>query len=531
MIGINLSGAEFGGSRNRYGYDYIYPSERDLDFYDSKGVELIRLPFTWERMQNTINGELNQDELGRMKHFLAEAEERGMEVIVDLHNFGRFNGAVLGSPAVPNSAFADFWQKLANELKGEQALLGYDLMNEPHDMGGATVWPSAAQAAVDAIRTVDMTTAIYVEGDGWANAHNWSTSSNASLHIQDPADNIVYEAHVYFDRDKTGTYKYSYDQEGAYPDIGVDRVQSFLDWLDANNYKGFVGEFAVPNNDPRWLPVLDNVLAELQVRGVDGAYWGAGSWWGDYPMALVGKDGSENPQLGVLDDYFPPLEIITGSDATNELVGGMEGDPLVGKGGNDRLLGFGGDDVLRGDAGDDYLDGGDGADRLVGGSGSDKLFGRSGRDVLSGGDHYDVLDGGADDDVLIGGSYNDVLTGGLGADQFVFGRESHRDKITDFDPSEDQIFIVEDSINLRRVLCERHSGLYATERPYSRYNFQECRSGQGRQERRRCGRVQCLRPNHTGGLDSPDHDVCWISRKWPVGRGLVHLERRGVSPA
>ena len=31
------------------------------------------------------------------------------------------------------------------------ALYGYGIMNEPHDMGGAGIWKSAAQAAVSAI--------------------------------------------------------------------------------------------------------------------------------------------------------------------------------------------------------------------------------------------------------------------------------------------------------------------------------------------------------------------------------------------
>jgi aryl-phospho-beta-D-glucosidase BglC (GH1 family) len=327
MIGINLSGAEFGGSGMRHGYDYIYPSTKDLDFYESKGVELIRLPFKWERMQTSIGGELNEAELGRMKNFLAQAEDRGMEVIVDLHNYGRYGGAVIGSAALPTEAFADFWVKLAGELKDQGALRGYDIMNEPHGMGGASVWPTAAQAAVDAIRTVDTSTAIYVEGDGWANAHNWSTSSNANLHIQDPANNIVYEAHLYFDKDKSGTYKNGYDQEGAYPNIGVDRAQSFLDWLDANDYKGFIGEFSVPDNDPRWLTVLENFLTEVEARGVDAAYWGAGPWWGDYPMALRAPDGSANPQLDVLDDYFV-------SESSDELAGGLPAQISFGNGGN-----------------------------------------------------------------------------------------------------------------------------------------------------------------------------------------------------
>jgi Cellulase (glycosyl hydrolase family 5) len=99
-----LSGAEFGAG-SKYGYNYLYPSSADLDRYKAAGMELIRLPFKWERMQPTLNGPLSSAELGRLTAFLDAAEARGMKVVLDLHNDGRFGGAVIGSPQVPVSAF------------------------------------------------------------------------------------------------------------------------------------------------------------------------------------------------------------------------------------------------------------------------------------------------------------------------------------------------------------------------------------------------------------------------------------------
>ena len=49
--------------------------------------------------------------------------------------------------------------------------------------------------------------------------------------------------------------------------IGVKRLEPFVNWLKANNYRGIVGEFSVPANadrDPRWLIILDNVYAYLR---------------------------------------------------------------------------------------------------------------------------------------------------------------------------------------------------------------------------------------------------------------------------
>ncbi|MEO5587213.1 MAG: cellulase family glycosylhydrolase, partial [Novosphingobium sp.] len=202
MIGINLSGAEF-GSQHRYGKDYIYPSLSDLQFYADRGVEFVRLPIKWERLQSDLGGGLNPAELGRLKQFMADADSLGVKVIVDLHNYGRYGGTVVGSAALPSTVFADFWQKVAVAIGDSPALLGYDLMNEPHDMNGGTSWKQSAQMAVDAIRTVDMDSKIYVEGSGWASARYW-TVGNENLLIQDPAGKIVYEAHIYFDNDGSG---------------------------------------------------------------------------------------------------------------------------------------------------------------------------------------------------------------------------------------------------------------------------------------------------------------------------------------
>src|ERR1019366_4857521 len=105
-------------------------------------------------------------------------------------------------------------------------VVGYDIMNEPNNLPSPDTWPAAAQAAVNAIRAVDMNTTIYVEGDHWSTAFNWLTY-NANLHITDPANNLVYEAHAYFDSNGSGAYAQTYAQQGANPDTRVQDLQPF----------------------------------------------------------------------------------------------------------------------------------------------------------------------------------------------------------------------------------------------------------------------------------------------------------------
>ena len=54
LLGVNLAGAEFGSNvPGVFGTDYTYPTHAEIDYYASKGLGVIRLPFLWERMQRT----------------------------------------------------------------------------------------------------------------------------------------------------------------------------------------------------------------------------------------------------------------------------------------------------------------------------------------------------------------------------------------------------------------------------------------------------------------------------------------------
>jgi endoglucanase len=300
QLGVNLAGGEFGRAPGIFNKDYTYPGVKQFDYYQAKGLRLIRLPFKWERIQPALMGPLDADELGRLDKVVKLARERGLQILLDMHNYARYGDKVIGTDDVPNAAFADVWAKLAAHYRDEKAIAAYGIMNEPHDTKG--LWPAAAQACVDAIRTVDTTHLISVCGDGWSGAHSWRKINN-NLLLKDPANRLVYEAHQYCDHDNSGTYKRGYDDEGADPMVGAKRLQPFIEWLAEHKARGFIGEFGVPDNDPRWLVVLDNMLAEMQKHDLGGTYWAGGPWWNDYPLSVEPRDGKDRPQMAVLEYY------------------------------------------------------------------------------------------------------------------------------------------------------------------------------------------------------------------------------------
>lgn len=309
-FGVNLAGGEFGSLSGAYGTAYIYPNIAELDYYKSKGIKLIRLPFKWERLQPALNSPLDATELARVMALIDGANEREILIVLDCHNYGRrtinTTSYIIGAPELPISAFKDFWIRMATAFKSKK-IWGYDIMNEPHDMLATPTWFDIAQEAINGIRSIDQDTSIIVSGDGWSNPGLFATPGSKSdvlKNLTDPSNKLIFQAHTYFDKDNSGTYKGSYDVEEAYPNRGADRVKPFIDWLKANNKKGFIGEYGIPANDARWLVVLDNFLKYLQDNCVNGTYWAGGPWWGTYPLSIEPANGVDKPQMGVVKKYL-----------------------------------------------------------------------------------------------------------------------------------------------------------------------------------------------------------------------------------
>lgn len=327
--GVNMAGADFGVTPGTlpgiYGTHYIYPHDwpdylDNFAYFQEKGFNVVRLPFRWERLQRELFGELDADELERIKGFIEVAWDHDLAVIIDPHNYARYCDAVtqvgatycgderlIGNGMVTNEAFADFWSRLAGELAGNPGVWAYGLVNEPvYPLEIRHLWPEAAQAAIDAIRTVDMDTVILVPGEDWSGAYTWP-EANPGLHLlEDPADNLIFEAHLYFNKTRSGNYDEPYDAEDDYyyPHLGADLLQPFLNWLAEHDARGFLGEYGVPGDQEEWLVVLGHFMGALDERCIGGTWWSAGPWWGDYELRLdPPAAGVDRPQMAVLEQH------------------------------------------------------------------------------------------------------------------------------------------------------------------------------------------------------------------------------------
>jgi len=176
---------------------------------------------------------------------------------------------------------------------------------------------------------------------------------------------------------------------------------------------------------------------------------------------LVDGNGDWSHELGELKDG-DYLYSATATDAAgNESASASTAVSIIVAGitesagnGDDVIYGTDGRDTLNGENGNDTIHGGWAPDQLFGGNGADSLFGDEGDDLLYGDNGSDTLDGGSGNDTLDGGRDDDMLTGGSGDDQFVIGKTSGNDTITDFEEGADSL-VLNDGLTVSSL---QHSG-------------------------------------------------------------------------
>ncbi|MBN8837053.1 MAG: cellulase family glycosylhydrolase [Sphingobacteriia bacterium] len=308
-LGINICGSEFGEDKlpGKLNVDYVYPNEKEINYFALKGFKIVNLPFKWERIQKELGADLNIIEIDEIKKVLNICSKKGLKVILSMHNFGRYRkyntNFVVGSSIVPKETFKDVWKKIAFTFKEYTNIYGFDIMSEPHNMWGFS-WATSAQAAIEGIREINKTANIIVGGENYSDPSSWPIINDALRFLYDPSNKIIYDAHCYFDKDRSGRYINEYGADGAYEKIGIDRIKPFLDWLKKNRKQGMIGEFGVPANDSRWLMVMDKFLTYISEQQIIANYWAAGSWWYNYPLSIQPVQGIDKPQMAVLQKYL-----------------------------------------------------------------------------------------------------------------------------------------------------------------------------------------------------------------------------------
>jgi len=301
LLGVNLAGGEFGAVGQAYGTGYTYPTHAEIDYEAASGMNVIRLPFLWERIQPALGGPLDPAELARIDDVVNYATSKGMKVDLDVHDYGNYGGQPIGSSAVPNSAFADLWGKIAAHYATNVNVM-FGLMNEPQQ-SSASGWLGSVNAAITAIRGAGASQEILVPGIGYDGAWTWTTGPNASVigsGVNDPLNNYAFEVHQYLDSDGSGTH-----QNVVSSTIGSQRLADITTWAENTGHSLFLGEFGTAS-DATSLSALGDMLSTMSQHAdvwQGGTYWAAGPWWGNYMYSAEPSNGVDTGQMKVLEQY------------------------------------------------------------------------------------------------------------------------------------------------------------------------------------------------------------------------------------
>ena len=278
-------------------------TERDLEEYDQ-----------W------LNAKLDHYE----KMFRIGYEKYGLRFVIDLHtppggrNENRDLAMFYEKPYADH--FIEVWKRIATRFKGNPAVWGYDLVNEPVQSQPAPYdyW-NLQRMAAEAVRAIDPDTPIIIE------SNNWDSPSAFSYLPPLEMKDVIYQVHMYvpgnFTHQLVGN---NFGEKGqvqkvAYPGLiaGVEYDREALrkvlapvrDFQQKYGARIFVGEFSAAV----WAPGAEKYLADcislFEEYGWDWTYHAYREWngWslehaGDWPDEV--RPSADNPRKRVLLEGF-----------------------------------------------------------------------------------------------------------------------------------------------------------------------------------------------------------------------------------
>ncbi|KAF3920505.1 Endoglucanase [Dactylellina cionopaga] len=297
LFGVNEAGAEFGDAiPGTLGTDFTWPTFDSVQYFLDKGFNAIRIPIKLERAApNGLKNPATYDQgyLSGLYQILSYITSSGGKAIIDIHNFGRYNGDILTDV----EGFGNFWQALSQWTNFNENVI-FDLMNEYHDMDNGLIF-QLNQAGLSAIRSNQgVNNLILVEGNAWSGAWHWADQNDMLKYLTDTKNNMAFEMHQYLDSDGSGT-----SDQCESETIGAERVQTATQWCEDNGVKCFLGEFGAGDNDVCTAAVSGLLCALKNSDAWIGAtWWAAGPWWpSDYFQSI------EPPNGLAVDTYVPLL--------------------------------------------------------------------------------------------------------------------------------------------------------------------------------------------------------------------------------
>ncbi len=233
-----------------------------------------------------------QRKLVNLDKVLKAARRYGLKVIVDMHSppGGRYENrdlAIFHEPLYQDH-FVKCWEKIARRYKGQAAVWGYDLVNEPvqntPSPPGVADYLGTQVRAAKAIRAIDPRVPIFIEANEWDSA--------AGFRELQPVDisHVIYQVHMYVPAQFTHQGVHDTPTGIAYPGkIGnsiwnKEQLRKVLapvrEFQLAYNTHIYVGEFSAIRWAPGAADYLSDCIDLFEEYGWDWTYHAYREWDG-----------------------------------------------------------------------------------------------------------------------------------------------------------------------------------------------------------------------------------------------------------
>ena len=115
---------QFGG-HDGAGQMKHFTADHKMNFY--------RLPVGWQFLvNNQLGGPLNTKNFEQYDDLVTACLTTGSRCLIDIHNYARWNGGIIGQGGPTNKQFSSLWSQLATKYASEPNVV-MGIMNEPHN--------------------------------------------------------------------------------------------------------------------------------------------------------------------------------------------------------------------------------------------------------------------------------------------------------------------------------------------------------------------------------------------------------------
>jgi len=307
FAGVNIAGFDFGcGTDGTCNTTQAYPpiggtfpdGPGQMTHFTNEGLNVFRLPVGWQYLVNNhLGGTLDSTNAANYDKLVQACLTTGAHCIIDIHNYARWNGGIVGQGGPANSDLTNLWTQLATKYASQSKII-FGVMNEPHDIPSITTWGATVQAVVTAIRNAGATSQlILLPGNDYTGAGTFISDGSAAalITVTNPdgtTDNLIFDVHKYLDSDNSGTHAEctTNNIDGAFAPLAQ--------YLRCHGRQAFLTETG-GGNVASCETDLCQELAYLNENSdvyLGWVGWSAGSFDSTYILDLVPKtDGTDQP--------------------------------------------------------------------------------------------------------------------------------------------------------------------------------------------------------------------------------------------